>query len=84
METQRQWSNKAIARTTPCLLAPFSIVTLLAARLSAREHKVTQAAWYSKTQPTVSDALASVRWALWRERALATSRRQRLSATLPD
>ena len=32
VETQRQWSDKAIARTTPCLLALFSIVTLLAAR----------------------------------------------------
>ena len=30
LETQRQWSDKAIARTTPCLLALFSIVTLLA------------------------------------------------------
>src|SRR5918998_4430399 len=33
VETQRQWSDRAIARTTPCLLALFSIVTLLAARL---------------------------------------------------
>jgi hypothetical protein len=32
VETQRQWSDTAIARTTPCLLALFSIVTLLAAR----------------------------------------------------
>ena len=32
-ETQRQWSDKAIARATPCPLALFSIVTLLAARL---------------------------------------------------
>ena len=33
VETQRQWSDPAIARTTPCLLALFSLVTLLAARL---------------------------------------------------
>ena len=39
VETQRQWSDKAIARTTPCLLALFSIVTLLAARLPARERQ---------------------------------------------
>lgn len=32
VETQRQWSHTAIARTTPCLFALFSIVTLLAAR----------------------------------------------------
>lgn len=31
METQRQWSDKAIARTTPAVLALFSIVTLLGA-----------------------------------------------------
>ena len=27
VETQRQWSDKAIARTTPCLLGLFSVVT---------------------------------------------------------
>ncbi|WP_217362795.1 transposase [Roseicella sp. DB1501] len=36
VETQRQWSDKAIARTTPCLLGLFSIVTLLASRLDDR------------------------------------------------
>src|SRR5918998_1472027 len=47
IETQRQWSDKAIARTTPCLLALFSIVTLLATRLPARERRqVASAAWY--------------------------------------
>ena len=34
VETQRQWSDRAIARTTPCLLGLFSLVTLLAAQLS--------------------------------------------------
>ncbi len=77
VETQRQWSDKAIARTTPCLLALFSIVTLLAAQLPARERNAAQAAWYPKARPTFSDALASVRRALWREQALATSRRWR-------
>ena len=33
METQRQWSEKAIARTTPCLLGLYAFVSLLAARL---------------------------------------------------
>ncbi|WP_456308222.1 hypothetical protein, partial [Siccirubricoccus deserti] len=36
VETQRQWSDKAIARTTPCLLDLFSVVTLMAARLTSR------------------------------------------------
>ena len=59
----RFYTKPARAGTTPCLLALFSIVTLLAA-------------WYPKAQPTFSDALAGVRCALWRERALATSRRR--------
>ena len=78
VETQRQWSDTAIARTTPCLLALFSIVTLLAARLPARQRRRMAAArWYPKPRPTFADALAAVRWAIWRERALATSPRRR-------
>jgi hypothetical protein len=74
IQTQRQWSDKAIARTTPCLLALFSIVTLLAARLPASERRhVAETAWYHKPQPTFSDALASVRRAIWREQALVMS-----------
>jgi hypothetical protein len=78
IETQRQWSDKAIARTTPCLLALFSLVTLLAARLPARERQAVAAtAWYPKPQPTFSDALAAVRRALWREQLFAHSHRTR-------
>ena len=52
VETQRQWSDKAVARTTPCLLALFSIVTLLAARLPARQRqRIAATAWYPKPQP---------------------------------
>jgi DDE superfamily endonuclease len=66
VETQRQWSDLAIARTTPCLLGLFSLVTLLA-HLHAQRGKlpVRQAAWYSKSLPTFSDALAIVRQQLW-------------------
>ena len=66
VETQRQWSDLAIARTTPALLALFSLVTLLAHR-SARDNKlpIRQAAWYAKPLPTFSDALAVVRHSLW-------------------
>ncbi|MGF6252379.1 hypothetical protein ABID82_006739, partial [Methylobacterium sp. PvP062] len=78
VETQRQWSDTAIARTTPFLLALFSIVTLLAARLSARQRRrVAAAAWYPKPRPTFADALAAVRCAILRERTLATSPRRR-------
>lgn len=68
LETQRQWSDLAIARTTPVLLALFSLVTLLADRLYQRkELKLAKAAWYQKKQPTFSDALASVRQYLWQK-----------------
>ena len=76
VETQRQWSDKAIARTTPCLLGLFSIVTLLAARLGCRARlQVSAAAWYSKQRPTFSDTLAAVRRQFWCEQGLITSRR---------
>jgi hypothetical protein len=67
VETQRQWSDKAIARTTPLLLGLFSWVTLLADALHTRDATmaVRQAAWYTKPLPTFSDALALVRQCLW-------------------
>lgn len=66
IQTQRQWSDRAIARTTPCLLGLFSIVTLVAHRLhEARLLRVQSSAWYAKTIPTFSDALAAVRRHLW-------------------
>ena len=77
VETQRQWSDQAIARSTPCLLALFSIVTLLATRLRARERRRTATtAWYAKSRPTFTDALAAVRHVLWRQQALVTSSRR--------
>jgi hypothetical protein len=65
-ESQRQWSNKAILRSSPALLGLFSFITLLAHHLSlAQPFPVRTAAWYRKTQPTFSDALALVRRYLW-------------------
>ena len=50
METQRQWNGKAIARTTPALLALYSLVTLMAQELLATVSlSVRRAAWYGKT-----------------------------------
>ena len=75
VETPRQWSDLAIARTTPCLLGLFSLVTLLAAQLnSPTRQTVATAAWYRKTQPTFSDTLAAVRREFWRKQGLLTSR----------
>ena len=76
VETQRQWSDRAIARTTPCLLGLFSLVTLLAARLGPPERRAAaSSAWYRKSRPTFSDTLAAVRRHIWREQGLLTSRR---------
>lgn len=74
IETQRQWSDWAIARTTLALLGLFSLVTLLAHR-SARRRKlpIRQTAWYHKALPTFSDALAVVRYTLWCQSSFPTS-----------
>ena len=66
METQRQWNDRAIARTTPALLSLYSIVTLTAHLLIDKGATcVRSTAWYRKTRPTFSDALALVRQQLW-------------------
>ena len=50
METQRQWNDQAIARTTPLVLALFTIVALLAHTLIGKPIcRIRQSAWYSKT-----------------------------------
>jgi hypothetical protein len=64
--TQRQWSDLAIARTTPALLALFSIVTLLAYHLTRdKPFPIRSSAWYDKKEATFSDALALVRRVIW-------------------
>jgi hypothetical protein len=78
VETQRQWSDRAIARTTPCLLALFSLVTFLAARLGPGEREAAaSSAWYRKPHPTFIDTIAAVRRHVWHEQSLLTSRRHR-------
>ena len=74
METQRQWSDLAIARTTPVLLGLFSIVALMADCLSTRQTMpVRTAAWYSKELPTFADAMALARRCLWNSCHFSTS-----------
>jgi hypothetical protein len=68
VETQRQWSDLAILRTTPALLGLFSLVTLLAQeQWLVGKLSIRQSAWYVKEVATFSDALASVRRDLWGE-----------------
>jgi hypothetical protein len=66
LETQRQWSDQAIARTTPVLLALFSLVTILALEVSpGGQLPVPVTAWYHTAEPTFTDCLALVRRHLW-------------------
>lgn len=66
VETQRQWSDCAIERTTPALMGIFSLVCLIAnALLEGRELEKGEAAWYRKEHGTFSDVLTLVRKELW-------------------
>jgi hypothetical protein len=74
LETQRQWSDKAIARTTPVLLALVSLITLWANDLLAQDTpRPRQASWYAKPSLTFSDAIAAVRRRLWLPEGFGTS-----------
>ena len=74
VETQRQWSDLAILRTTPALLALFSLVTLWASQLAAERGPMIECVrWYRKPFPTFSDALALVRHQLWTAQLSPTS-----------
>jgi len=68
VETQRQWSDLAILRTTPALLGLFSLITVWAdelVRTTTNAVPLNAAAWYCKKEPTFSDAIAAVRRVLW-------------------
>ena len=73
-ETQRQWSELAIRRTTPVLLGLFSLVTLFAhGRMTQAAGAFRRVAWYRKAHPTFADALALVRKELWAQDAFRGS-----------
>jgi hypothetical protein len=89
LETQRPWSDLAIARTTPALLGLFSLVTLLAPRLLCGGACPTcTAAWHAKSAPTFSDTLALVRRYLWAQTdfrlSLESEDRPAIPAALAD
>lgn len=74
VETQRQWSDLAIERTTPLLMGLKSIVCLLANQLYQRNELLNNStAWYSKEHFTFSDILYSVRQKIWPQINLPTS-----------
>ena len=74
IETQRQWSAKAINRITPCLYGMFSLITMMAQELDkGGKLKIRSAAWYQKEVATFSDAIGCVRQHLWEKRSFQTS-----------
>jgi hypothetical protein len=84
VETQRQWSDMAILRTTPALLALFSIVTLWTHDLAkSRKLKPKATAWYPKSVLTFSDAIAAVRREIWHHQISFMSRPRRHSIEIP-
>jgi hypothetical protein len=62
LETQCQWSDRTIERTTLCLFGLYSMVTLLAAAPHPDgKVPVQRAAWYPKFHATFAEVLAVVR-----------------------
>jgi DDE superfamily endonuclease len=85
VETQRQWADPAIARSTPALFGLFSLVTLLAhPELSRHPVLCSQSAWYAKALPTFADALALLRRRLWMALLFQTSPRAPDSEKIPS
>lgn len=76
METQRQWNDRAIARSTPALLSLYAIITLTAHLLIEKgASSVRNTAWYVKSHPTFSDAIALVRRHVWDHIHFSTSQK---------
>jgi hypothetical protein len=69
LETQRQWTTRAVGRTTPCLLGLVTVVVLMAHAAHPDRLPTRQAAWYRKSEATFGDALAATRRELWGTRA---------------
>jgi DDE superfamily endonuclease len=66
LETQRQWSDAAIERETPCLLGLYSMVALMGHALGAGSPlPIRASAWYRKAEATFADLLAAVRRQCW-------------------
>jgi hypothetical protein len=83
-ETQRQWSDLAIRRTTPALLGLFSLITLFAqSRMVQAAGAFRRATWYHKRHPTFADALALVRKELWAQQTFYGSSRETDTVKVP-
>ncbi len=84
VEAQRQWSDRAIARTTPVLLGLYAVITVWADDLHRSQALVVRSArWYRKTSLTFTDAIAAVRRQIWAEAAFTTSPAQTDRSKIP-
>jgi hypothetical protein len=84
VETQRQWSDLAIERETPCLLGLYSVVALLGEALNrVSPLAIRAAAWYPKAEATFSDVLAAVRRECWGSLDIRTSDRDPSCVEMP-
>ena len=75
LETQRQWSELAIARETPALMGIFSLVCLMAYKLSPDgKIPINNTAWYNKNgNATFHDVIKFVKQTIARDRYLFNS-----------
>src|SRR5712692_4002219 len=74
IETQRQWSDLAIERSTPLLFGLYSLVTLFGRALHPNgQIPVAQTAWYRKHTATFRDVLVLVRRHVWGQETFPTS-----------
>lgn len=74
LETQRQWSDLAIQRTTPVLLGVFALVTLRAVEgPQAGVLAAERTAWCEQECPTFSDWMRLARQQIWRSRIMGPS-----------
>ena len=79
VETQRQWSDNAIQRSTPLLMAMYSLLTLIALKMNVVKKLATYeiTAWYNKQgELTFADIIVLVRRSIWSKRYFSRSANQ--------
>ncbi|MCO6500055.1 MAG: transposase, partial [Vicingus serpentipes] len=85
LETQRQWSDKAIERSTPLLFCLYSLIILIGNAIYKEKGVMTHStAWYQKTQLTFSDLLIGVKMEIWKWRNNSNSSSTSSSDKLSD
>ena len=76
VETQRQWSDKAIQRSTPLLMGLYSVLTLIAIKMYETKRMLIAetTSWYDKNgELTFADIIVSIRRSIWSARYFSKS-----------